>query len=209
MSKAAGGGNANNIGPLYYDGAMFANDHEWITYGGLVKNTAAYKPQPSDTVAAYQESQYGPVRSQFQSGYALQNLPTDMTRYVTNGAAVSVPSENLGFYFSGLRSASKGPIFYQPGSRNESVRASTESDTLIGVNMAVQGQETWSNDTLPTTVPARANAELVWVPVSTRGILIAIGGVIKPSFALASNKNNAADTDESVSIFHTASKTTF
>jgi hypothetical protein len=200
ISKAGGGsGNANNIGPLYYDGAMFANYYQWITYGGLTKDTAAYKPQSADAFATYQEFQYGPERAQFQPGYALQALPDGMTRYVTNGAAVSIPSENLGFYFGGLRSASKGEIFYSPGPRNDSVRASYLSNTLIGVDMAIQGQEVWSNNTLPTSVPGRANAELVWVPVSNRGILVAVGGVINPSFALVSKKNNASAADESVS----------
>jgi hypothetical protein len=199
ISKAAGGGNANNVGPLYWDGAMFANDDEWITYGGLTKFTDAYKPQDGDAIAAYQAFQYGPVRPQFQPGYALQSLSAGVTRYVTNGAAVSIPSENLGFYFGGLRSASKGPIYYQPGSRNDSVRASYESNTLISVNMKTQGQETWSNDTLPTTVPGRANAELVWVPVSNQGILVAIGGVVNPSFSYSTQKLNASQTDESVS----------
>jgi hypothetical protein len=200
VSKAPGGGNANNIGPLYYDGAMFANDGEWITYGGLYKETDAYKAQPADAIAAYQKYQYGPPRDQFQSGYALQSLPDKMTRYLTSGAAVSIPSENLAFYFSGLRSASKGEILYQPQAKNESQRAVYESDTLIGVDMTRQGQETWTNDTLPATVPGRAGAELVWVPVSTQGVLVAIGGVINPSFALINNKNNASAADESVSI---------
>jgi hypothetical protein len=180
---------------------MFANDNEWITYGGLTKFTDAYKPQDGDAIAAYQAFQYGPVRSQFQPGYALQSLSNGLTRYVTNGAGVSIPSENLGFYFSGMQSASKGPIYYQPGPRNDSVRASYESNTLISVNMQTQGQETWSNDTLPTTVPGRANAELVWVPVSNRGILVAIGGVINPSFATISQKNNASAADDSVSSY--------
>jgi hypothetical protein len=178
---------------------MFANDDEWITYGGLTKFTDAYKPQDGDSIAAYQAYQYGPVRSQFQPGYALQSLTNGVTRYISNGAGVSIPSENLGFYFSGLRSASKGPIYYQPGTRNASQMANYTSNTLISVDMRTQGQEKWSNVTLPTTVPGRANAELVWVPVSNRGILVAIGGVINPSFATPFQKNSAAAADQSVS----------
>ncbi|KAG9236167.1 hypothetical protein BJ875DRAFT_372696 [Amylocarpus encephaloides] len=186
ISKAASGANANNIGPLYLDGAMLANDNEWITYGGLYKNTDAYKPQDANAVAAYQRYQYGPPRDQFQPGYVLQDLPTGMTRYVSNGAPVSVPSENLGFYFSGLRSASSGAIFDSPAASNSSFRANVTSATLISLDLSVQGKEVWNNDTLPTTVPGRANAEIVWVPVGTRGILVAIGGVINPSFATVS-----------------------
>jgi hypothetical protein len=198
ISKAAGGGNSNNIGPLYLDGAMFANDYEWITYGGLTQMTDAYVPQPADSVVEYQRFQYGAERSQFQPGYVIESLPDGLTRYVTNGAAVSIPSENLGFYMGGLQSATKGEIFYQPDSNHDSVRADFESDTFIGVDMTTQGREKWTNNTLPPSVPGRANAELVWVPVSDRGILVAIGGVINPSFALANNKNNASAAAQSV-----------
>jgi hypothetical protein len=59
--------------------------------------------------------------------------------------------------------------------------ANTTANTLIGVNMSVMRGETWTNDTLPDYIPGRANAELVWVPVSSSGVLIAIGGVINPA----------------------------
>lgn len=199
LTKAAGGGNANNIGPQYYDGAMFANDYDWITYGGLYKNTSAYSAQPENQIATYQRYPNGPKT--FASGFILEQLPTGMTRYVTNGASVSIPSEGLGFYFGGLRSASSGPIFKDPSTSNIAVRANVQSTTLISVDLSNQGRETWSNDSLPTSVPGRANAELVWVPVGKRGVLVAIGGVIYPSFATAAQKNNASIEAQSVRWF--------
>jgi hypothetical protein len=197
ISKAAGGSEANNIGPLYYDGAMFANDFEWFTYGGLLSLTDAYPTPAENSVAAYEAFASGPPK-QFSSGYILEQLPDGITRYVTDGAAVSVPSENLGFFFSGLRSDTFGPVYFDPGSANASLNADTVSETLIELDMAIQQKETWKNYTLPTTVPGRANAEIVWVPVSKQGILVAIGGVIYPSYANVNQTDNAAQTAESV-----------
>jgi len=200
VSKAAGGGNANNVGPLYYDGGMFANDYEWFTYGGLLTETDAFDPPDANSVTSY--AAY-PARNQgqFEKGYTLRKLPNGITRYVTNGAAVSVPSENLGFYFGGLRSADWSSIFYSPGPKNASYRADIQSLTLIELDMTVQLKETWTNYTLPTEVPGRANAELVWVPVSEQGILVAIGGVIYPSFDNINQTNNATAEAYSVSNF--------
>jgi hypothetical protein len=94
-----------------------------------------------------------------------------MTRYVTNGAGVCAPSENLGYYFSGLRAADWGLIQAGDNSTN------TTANTLISVDMSVMRNETWANNTLPNNIPGRVNAELVWIPVSEKGVLIAIGGV--------------------------------
>lgn len=199
LSKAAGGGASNNIGPQYYDGAMFANDYEWYTYGGQLRTTDAFKAPAGNAVAAYQVYPSGPPKD-FNKGYILDTLPDGVTRYVTDGAAVSVPSENLGFYFGGLRSATYGPIFYLPGPRNQSVNPDQLSTTLIEVDLAKQGGETWNNSTLPTTVPGRANPEIVWIPVSEQGILVAIGGVIFPSYANVNQTNNASATAQSVRL---------
>ena len=113
-SKASGGGAANNIGPNYEDGVMFANDYQWVTYAGLLDMTNSYSP-PGEGAFATDELYPSRPDEVFEPGYALGQLPTGITRYVTYGAGVSVPSENLGFYFSGLRSASHGPIYDSPG----------------------------------------------------------------------------------------------
>jgi hypothetical protein len=202
-SKAAGGGYANNVGPNYIDGAMFANDYEWWTYGGLLSETGGYPTPPADQVAAYLQYASGPPK-QFTHGYIVENLPDSITRYVTDGAAVSVPSENLGFYFSGLRSSSWGQIYFDPS--NESVTADVLSNTLVELDLSPQLSETWNNYTLPTSVPGRANAEIVWVPVSKQGILVAIGGVIWPSYANLDSADNATQTTESVSSLSRTNK---
>jgi hypothetical protein len=177
---------------------MFANDYEWISYGGLPALTDAYNAQAATSVATYDA--YSQGVKQFFAGYILGTLPDGMTRYLTSGAAVSVPSENLGFYFGGMRSASWGPIYYLPGPKNSSVNADQLSLTMIEVNMGVQYKETWSNHTLPSTVPGRADAELVWVPVSKQGVLVAIGGVVYPSYLNVNQTNNASATASSVGL---------
>ncbi|CAG8960882.1 hypothetical protein HYFRA_00002419 [Hymenoscyphus fraxineus] len=199
LNKASGGGSANNIFPQYYDGAMFANDYDWITYGGLYLNTDAYQPQPANQFATYQRYPNGPLT--FEPGFKLGTLTGDTTRFITNGATASVPSENLGFYFGGLRSNTSGTIFKAPS--NTTVTANVQSTTLITADLSDQGREKWSNDTLPPNIPGRANAELVWVPVGEKGILVAIGGVIYPSFA-TQKKNNA-----SINALSTATSPTF
>lgn len=93
---------------------------------------------------------------------------------MTNGAGVTAASENLGFYFSGMRAADWGPIDYNTNF------ADTPANTLIEVDMSTMRAEKWTNNTLPNNISPRANAELVWIPVSTQGVLVAIGGVYPP-----------------------------
>ncbi|KAK3324706.1 hypothetical protein B0T19DRAFT_444102 [Cercophora scortea] len=178
-----GGGGASNLAPNYIDGAMLANDDEWFLYGGYFKPSAAYSNPHGDEVLEYQEYQYGPVKESFKPGTFLNApLGSDVTPYITYGGAANVPSENKAFYFSGFQTPSKGPI-YDP-SVNTSTTASVPSNTLITLDMTTQQQEKWSNKTLPDGIAGRANPELVWVPVGSQGILVSLGGVVFPDFAL-------------------------
>lgn len=99
----------------------------------------------------------------------------------------------MGYYFSGMRAADWGPIYDGDGS------ADTLASTLISVNMTVMRGETWANDSLPDSVPARANAELVWVPVGENGVLVAVGGVIDPESLTVVQGLNASQANASVS----------
>lgn len=141
---------------------------------GLTRLTDSQDPPAANIVTAYEAYQYGPERTSWEPGFIQKTLPQNVTRYITNGAGVSAPSENLGFYFSGMRGADWGLI--QEGDQS----ANTTANTLITVDMSVMRNETWTNDTLPDNIPGRANAELVWLPVSESGALVAIGGVINP-----------------------------
>ena len=98
-----------------------------------------------------------------------------MTRYVTHGGQVSVPSENLAFYFGGMRGPDWGPI------TSDDASANTTADTLIMANFTSTGDENlWRNSTLPTFVSSRVHPQLVWIPVSEQGIFVVIGGVKVP-----------------------------
>ncbi|EAW09099.1 uncharacterized protein ACLA_078480 [Aspergillus clavatus NRRL 1] len=191
FSKANGA--ASNIAPNYRDGAMFANDNEFYLYGpsGLIRLTDDEDPPPANTVLGYERYQYGPEREAWIPGFHADNLNGGVTRYVTNGAGVSAPSENLGFYFSGMRNITWGPIVDDIADS-----ANVTSHRMIKVDMSAMRDNKWSNLTLPSYVPPRVNAELVWIPVSTAGALIAIGGVdpavIYSSTELTSAQQNAS-----------------
>ena len=192
MTKSSAGGAANNIGPDYIDGVMFANDYEWWTYGGLVTSTASYSAPAANSVALYELYTTAPG-TLFNQGFILSDLPGNITRYVSYGAGVSVPSENLGFYFGGARSSSGGEIFYVPA--NESVNADQIASSLIELNITLipQGGGQWNNHTLPPTVTSRVSGELVWVPVGQNGALIAVGGVTEIVWETLNTSISAAD----------------
>jgi len=208
ISKAPAGGAANNIAPNYVDGGMFANDYEWITYGGLVSLTDDYSAQGADAAALYGAYGTGVAGQQFTPGYKNLKLTPPATRYLTYGAAASSPSENLGFYFGGLRSASGGSIVQSPPRRLANMSADVDSRTFIQVDMSGT-LPTWTNTSLPTIVPGRASAELVWVPVSAKGILVAVGGATHPSYANINFTNtpelNAISKEQSPQFLTTVS----
>jgi hypothetical protein len=146
----------------------------------------------------YEKYQYGPAGGAFISSFINKPLGANTTRYVTYGGAASAPSENLAWYFSGLRAHNGGEI-YTKGSANATTAAVDVSNTLITLDMATQRKETFRNDTLPAEIPGRANPELVWVPVGKRGILVALGGVVDPDFVNATTAKSNNET-ESVSV---------
>ncbi|RHZ56808.1 hypothetical protein CDV55_105437 [Aspergillus turcosus] len=189
LSKA--GGIANNIAPTYRDGVMFANDNEFYLYGGLLRLTDSQDPPAGNTVLGYERYQYGPYRESWQPGFIIDNLDSGVTRYVTNGAGVSAPSENLGFYFSGMRGKDWGPIYVDDESAN------VTSDRMIKVDMSTMRGNKWSNVSLPAYVPARANAELIWIPIAEAGVLVAIGGVINPATIFSSEGLTSAQQNAS------------
>jgi hypothetical protein len=132
----------------------------------------------------------------FSSKFIDKPLGENVTRYVAFGGAASAPSENMAWYFSGFRSQNWGPIYTVAGATNRTA-AIHVSDKLIELDMARQGKETFSNNTLDPDVPGRANPELVWVPVGKRGILVALGGVVFPDFVTV--LGNSTDPARSVS----------
>ncbi|KAM3085135.1 hypothetical protein ACMFMG_003567 [Clarireedia jacksonii] len=177
---------------------MLANDYEWYTYGGLPARTDAYSAPDQHALFSYQVYESGPPKV-FTPGVLATELPSNLTRYVAYGGAVSIPSENLGFYFAGMRSANFTAIYDTP-STNKTFNADTPSLTLISVDMADPIKPQWYNDSLPSIVPGRASPEIAWVPVSEQGALIAIGGVIDPSYTSPTQEQDASINAQSERI---------
>jgi hypothetical protein len=106
----------------------------------------------------------------------LLNETLNVSSYITSGAGVNVPSESLGFYFSGMEAPGGSQVLY------DDTAADTPSvvESFIQVNMSGVQETQWSNLTWPAGVKPRANAQLVWLPVSSQGVLVVIGGVVDP-----------------------------
>ena len=130
--------------------------------------------QSEDVVLGYEAFQFGARRDSWSPGFYQGSLGKNVNRYITNGASASAPSENLGFYFSGMHAPGWGEVHYEDSS------ATVPSNTMIQVDMSAMREEKWANFTLPDEITPRANAELIWLPVSDRGVLVAIGGVTQP-----------------------------
>ncbi|KAI9903894.1 hypothetical protein N3K66_000423 [Trichothecium roseum] len=180
FTKARNGeGNSNSDAPNYIDGGLLYNDAQFLLYGGVVVNyTYAARPD-ADDVLGYQAYEYGQERGAWERGWQAGKLGDDVTNYVAYGAAVSAPSENKAWYFSGLTAEDHGEILKAGVSGTQ---AQNISDRLIQVDMETQSAEKWTNLTLGSDVNGRASAEAVWVPVGKQGILVVLGGVIYPSW---------------------------
>ncbi|CAG8369309.1 unnamed protein product [Penicillium salamii] len=193
------GGAATNIAPNYVGGAMLSNDNEFYLYGR--RKASSTDPPPEDRVLSYNAYQYGAHKSLWAAGWTQESLSENVTQRITNGAGASAPSENLGFYFSGMRASDWGDFTYDDADANKT------ANTLITVDTSVMRKGEWSNTTLPSYIPGRSSAELVWVPVSGSGVLVAIGGVINPSSIFGNAKSNSTRTDESKEISPTFMET--
>lgn len=90
-----------------------------------------------------------------------------------------------------MRSPDWGPIYYEDSSANQT------ANTLIEINMSEMRNEKWTNTTLPDNIQPRANAELVWIPVSDKGLLVAIGGVTAPEeiWPVGLNSSQTSDSE--------------
>ncbi|OJJ45849.1 hypothetical protein ASPZODRAFT_133721 [Penicilliopsis zonata CBS 506.65] len=210
-NSTVAGGAATDIAPNYIDGYMFANDDEFYLYGGMLRLTNSTQSPSGDEVIGYEAYQYGPYRESFTPGWYEETLSTGVTRYITNGAGASAPSENLGFYFSGMRAPDWGPFTF------DGMESNTTANTLITVDMSVMRDEKWYNTSLPDYIPGRANAGLVWVPVAESGVLVAIGGVVDPvemwqDTGLSTNQTELSESVsptfmETVSVYDVNTKT--
>lgn len=170
---------SNGLGANFQDGAMLADDYEFILFGGSIQRASAeYEPPDSDTVLGYQIFRQGAERTWVRKWDDV-DLGDETTRYITYGAGVSAPSEHKAWYFSGMTSPTHKDIEIS-WNGNGSTVAQNISRSFIQVDMTRQSSEVWTNDTLHPDVKGRAGPEAVWVPVGEQGILVVLGGVTYP-----------------------------
>lgn len=114
----------------------------------------------------------------------------------TGGQGANAPSENLGFYLAGMWNENGAKFTYPAPPKNRST-------SLIKVNTVNQGHADWQIYPLNETMtPWRAEGGLVWVPSSTHGLLVAIGGVISPAdMKVRGNHENATVSHEFLKTF--------
>jgi len=175
---------------------MFANDYEWYLYGGLPLLEEPVSAAPdSRSIGTFGVYPSGSI-NQPPLGFSDIFLPTGITSYTAYGGYVSAPSENLGFCFGDLRAADFGPIYFAPN--NESMNADVESATFIQLSQ-MDTEPTWRNESVPSSVPIRADAQIIWLPISEQGVLVAIGGVINPQYSNILQADNQTTAIQGVS----------
>ncbi|KAK0712214.1 hypothetical protein B0T21DRAFT_297528 [Apiosordaria backusii] len=191
---ALGGAPVNNLAPNYASGALLYNDFQYFGYGGVEGITASQSDPPGTTVRGYRA--FSSQVDNFEPSFIDNVLGNGITRYVAYGGAASAPSENLAWHFSGLRSRTGG-IIYDPerGGMNDTIMPSQVSNVLITLNLEKEQRPEWTSKNLTGDVPGRANPELVWVPVGSKGILVALGGVVDPVFLSVNNTSADADNN--------------
>ncbi|KAJ6065866.1 hypothetical protein N7444_001519 [Penicillium canescens] len=153
----------------FESGAMFTNDDDLVLYGGLHRPTDSASTPGPQGMLGYRAFQKGTGKDAWEPGFFNITLDDSLTRFVTNGAGASVPSEDLGFYFGGRRGENWGPIMQDDESANFT------ANTLISVNMTQQG----------------GIIKLIWVPTGERGILVVIGGGVYPEVLYPSGLSKA------------------
>ena len=171
-------GTANDASPDYYSGSVFSSNFETYSFGGLLRDTDRSSLPSADATLGYQV-----YPSSGSAGFVEGKLTAGVTRFVTGGAGVSVQSEALGFYFSGVQRHDGGDI--RRSGRAE-YNATAPAAYMIKANLGTVGQATWTNETLPDYIAPRADAELAWIPVAQQGLLLAFGGAASPEWVFKS-----------------------
>jgi hypothetical protein len=176
----------------YSSGFMFADDFQFYTYGGLASPLSPDgKDPPADFVYRYILFSDGSSITAPALGPNSPTLPNNVTRYITDGAGVSVPSEKLAFYFGGM--TAPNATWFNLGD------AQVPSNSLIQMDLSVEEALNASKKTLPAEVISRADGQLLWLPVSSRGLLVVLGGVVNPE-NLFSGALTASQVTESEKI---------
>jgi Kelch motif len=174
------------MGTLSFGSPSHITSH--TSCSGLLPASNSSPGTPSDHVLGYQLYSEGPEP---KTSPLNETLTTGVSNYITNGAGINIPSESLGFYFSGMTTEDGSlPLF-------PIEKPMVAAQSFIEVRMSNAQEATWTNLTWPTGVLPRANAQLVWLPVSSQGVLVVIGGVINPQELMNASTDTPSQTSES------------
>lgn len=128
-----------------------------------------------------------------------------VNRNITHGAGANIPSEYLGFYFSGLETPSGTSM--EDYDQDSAPNVTTQQ--MIKVDLSRLGAAQWSNLPLSSGFHGRGGAQLPWIPVGPKGLLIAIGGIAVPYDAniYVQSSEDEPDFVSSLSVFDVDSET--
>ncbi|KAK5953338.1 hypothetical protein OHC33_005906 [Knufia fluminis] len=166
---------SNTDAPNYLGGGMFHNDYQFYTFGGL----ADKPPIDASTVLRGDVFASNPSVSRFDQGVAPNQQTDGVSDNITSGAYASSPDQGLGFYFSGMVSATRAQLEYNSGDTEDN-HPTVTSDTFIKVDMTTANDANFQYMAWPAGLTPRAEGALVWLPYGNQGVLIAIGGVEVP-----------------------------
>lgn len=161
-------------------------------HSGVLRDTQSQSEPDGNEILSYELDQYGRDSPTWRPGTYNVHLDNDVTRYISYGAGVSAPSENLGFYISGTHAANWGPVY-------DDATANLTSNKMMTMDMSTMRSYKWSNKTLPDYVKGRANAEAVWLPVAGSGIVVLIGGVTDSAAVVRTLDDDQEKRSESTS----------
>jgi len=181
---------SNTQAPNYIDGGLFHNDYQFYTFG-YVSSTdldnvankysgiADRPPIDSSTVLLGNVFPADPSVSRFDQGVSPNQQTDGVSDNITSGAYASSPDQGLGFYFSGMVSATRGQLEYNTDD-NADNHPTITSNTFIKIDMTTANDAKFQYLTWPANFVPRAEGALVWLPYGKQGVLVAIGGVEVP-----------------------------
>jgi hypothetical protein len=191
---------ASESGLNFRGGALLGNDDQFYIYGGTSWwGDRIYRQPERDATLAFYASPYNMNPRAFERGFFQAETNNNVDRYIADGAAVNVPSENKAFYFSGLKSPSGGPIYTNTDTDNNTFKAEKVANTLITLDMKSPRSPNWTTAAIQNDqvkIKGRAGAELVWVPIGKEGILVVLGGVIAPEWIEFSRMSSDPEKSE-------------
>lgn len=123
----------------------------------------------------------------FKAGYVSDFHPEmdAVSNDVCCGADVSVPGQQIAFYMAGLVSGeSHTPLTYPYPYSAQNLAGSAPKElsrTFVQCNLGASSGIGCMYRAVPGTLPARAEASLIYVPYGQSGLLILIGGTTQPA----------------------------